>query len=70
VAEVWRASDDRGLQVAIDAGNEYIALTPEEMATFDAALAPVVERWVAEHTDFDSQALVEAAKASLASYAS
>lgn len=69
VAEVWRTSDDNGLQIAIDAGNEYIALTPEEMATFDEALAPVVDEWVAAHTDFDARALVEAAKASIASNA-
>ena len=27
VAEVWRASDDHGIQIAIDAGNEHITLT-------------------------------------------
>ncbi len=70
VAEIWRASDDHGIQVAVDAGNEHITLTPDEMATFDEALAPVVDKWVAEHTEFDSRALVEAAKASLASYSS
>jgi TRAP-type C4-dicarboxylate transport system substrate-binding protein len=69
VAEIWRASDDHGIQVAVDAGNEHITLTPVEMATFDTALAPVVDRWVAEHTEFDSAALVEVAKASLAFYA-
>jgi TRAP-type C4-dicarboxylate transport system substrate-binding protein len=70
VAEVWRASDDHGLQVAIDAGNEYIVLTPEEMATFDEALAPVVDEWVASHTDFDAQALVDAARESLKTFSS
>jgi TRAP-type C4-dicarboxylate transport system substrate-binding protein len=69
VAEVWRATDDHGLQVAIEAGNEYIVLTPDEMATFNEALAPVVDRWVSEHTDFDAQALVDAAKAAIASNA-
>ena len=27
VAEVWRGTDDRGIQIAIDAGNEYIVLS-------------------------------------------
>ena len=70
VAEVWRASDDRGIQIAIDAGNEHVTLTPEEMATFDAALAPVVDQWVAEHTEFDARALVDAARENLATFSS
>jgi TRAP-type C4-dicarboxylate transport system substrate-binding protein len=65
-AAVWRASDDKGIKIATDAGNEHIVLTAEEMAEFDAALAPVVDRWIAEHTDFDAKALVEAAKAAMA----
>jgi TRAP-type C4-dicarboxylate transport system substrate-binding protein len=65
VADVWRASDDAGIQIAIDAGNEHVTLTPEEMATFDEALAPVVDAWVAEHTDFDARALVDAARENL-----
>jgi TRAP-type C4-dicarboxylate transport system substrate-binding protein len=68
VAEVWRSTDDHGIQVAVDAGNEHIVLTPDEMATFNEALAPVVDRWIAEHTDFDSAALVEAAKANLTTF--
>jgi TRAP-type C4-dicarboxylate transport system substrate-binding protein len=70
VAEVWRAADDRGIQVAVEAGNEHVTLTPEEMATFDAALAPVVDGWIAAHTDFDARAVVEAARAGIASKAS
>ena len=39
------------------------------MATFDAALAPVVDAWVAEHAATSTrQALVDAARASLATY--
>ena len=49
----------------IDAGNEHVTLTEEEMATFDEALAPVVDEWVAAHTDFDAQALVDAARAAI-----
>ncbi len=70
VAKVWRASDDHGIQVAVDAGNEHVTLTPDEMATFDEALAPVVDKWVSEHTDFDAQALVDAARENMKTYAS
>lgn len=66
VADVWRASDDHGIEIAVDAGNEHITLTPEEMATFDEALAPVVDAWVEEHSEFDARALVDAAKEAIA----
>jgi TRAP-type C4-dicarboxylate transport system substrate-binding protein len=69
VADVWRAADDRGIEIAVAAGNEHVTLTPEEMATFDAALAPVVDRWVEAHGDFDARALVEAARTQLAASA-
>ena len=62
--------DDRGIQIAVDAGNEHVTLTPEEMATFDEALAPVVDAWVAEHTEFDARALVDAARENLATFSS
>jgi len=63
VAEVWRASDDKGIQIAVDAGNEHIVLTEEQMAGFNEALAPVVDAWVAEQGDkFDAQALVDTAR--------
>ena len=53
VAKVWRENDDHGIKVAVDAGNEHIVLTPDEMKTFNDALAPVVDKWVKDHTDFD-----------------
>ena len=65
VAEIWRGADDHGIQVAIDAGNEHIQLTAEEMQTFNDALGPVVDKWQADHTDFDSAALVAAARAAM-----
>ncbi|MCT7377809.1 TRAP transporter substrate-binding protein [Chelativorans salis] len=70
VAQIWRDGDDKGIQIAVDAGNEYIVLTDEEMETFNEALAPVVDKWIAEHTDFDAAALAEAAKAAIANNAS
>ena len=69
IAQVWRESDDHGIKVATDAGNEYIVLSPEEMETFNDALAPVVDEWVAEHDDFDARALVDAARTSIAKHA-
>lgn len=63
VAEVWRASDDKGIQIAVDAGNEHIVLTEEQMAGFNEALAPVVDAWIEEQgDDFDAQALVDTAR--------
>ena len=65
VAEIWRGADDHGIKVAVDAGNEHIQLTAEEMQTFNDALGPVVDKWQADHTDFDSAALVAAARAAM-----
>lgn len=69
IGQVWRDSDNAGIKIAVEAGNEHIVLSQEEMATFNEALAPVVDRWVAEHGDFDAQALVDAAKAAIAKHA-
>jgi hypothetical protein len=45
-------------------------LSEDEMKTFDDALAPVVDKWIADHTDFDAKAIVDAARASLAKHKS
>lgn len=67
VASIWRASDDFGIQMAVEKGNEHIVLSEEEMQAFNTVLAPVVDRWVAEHEgSFDAAALVEAARSALA----
>ena len=34
VAEIWRGSDDGGIAVAVEDGNEHVVLTEEEMAAF------------------------------------
>lgn len=70
VGRVWRENDDEGIRIAVEAGNEHIVLTGEEMATFNEALAPVVDKWIADHPDFDAKGLVEAARAAIAKYAS
>ena len=70
VAEVWRGNDDAGIKVATDAGNEHIVLTDDEMAEFNTALAPVIDRWIKERTaqGIDAQGLVDAAKAAIAKH--
>lgn len=61
---VWRATDDFGVAFAVKAGNEHITLTEEETAAFDAALAPVVDRWIEDVSGkgIDGAALVAKAR--------
>ena len=67
VAAIWRASDDFGIKMAVEKGNEHIVLTEEEMGAFNTALAPVVDRWVGEQKgNFDAAALVKSARDALA----
>jgi TRAP-type C4-dicarboxylate transport system substrate-binding protein len=70
VAEVWRNSDNAGIKIAVDAGNEHIVLSHEETEEFSAALAPVVDKWIAASADkgIDGKTLVEAARAAIAKY--
>ncbi|MGV8855765.1 MAG: TRAP transporter substrate-binding protein [Devosia sp.] len=69
VGEIWRNSDDLGIKVATDAGNEHLTLTPEESAAFAEKLEPVVDRWIDEVAGqgIDGRALVDAARAAVAS---
>jgi TRAP-type C4-dicarboxylate transport system substrate-binding protein len=71
VGQIWRASDDFGIKVAVDSGNTLITLSPEETAAFDTAMLPVVDRWVEEVTakGIDGAALVEKARAATAAHA-
>jgi TRAP-type C4-dicarboxylate transport system substrate-binding protein len=68
VAGIWRASEEGGIKIATDAGNEHIVLSHEETEAFSAALAPVVDKWVAASAEkgFDGQALVDAAREAIA----
>lgn len=71
VADIWREDDDNGIKIAVDAGNTYIVLTPEEMKTFNDAFGPVVDKWIKDHGGkFDSKAIVEAARANIAKFKS
>ncbi len=71
VGDIWRASDDKGIEIAVADGNTHVTLTPEETAAFDAAMHPVVDRWVEEVSTagIDGAALVEKARAATAAAA-
>ncbi|GKX34210.1 MAG: C4-dicarboxylate ABC transporter substrate-binding protein [Rhizobiaceae bacterium MnEN-MB40S] len=64
VGEIWRNSDNFGIKIAVDAGNEHIVLTEEETAAFREKLEPVVDRWVEEVSaqGIDGAGLVEKAR--------
>lgn len=64
VGRIWRDIDENGIKVATDAGNTHITLTEEETAAFDAALEPVVERWIEDVSTkgLDGQAMVDQAR--------
>jgi len=70
VGEIWRGSDDAGIKIAVDSGNEHIVLTHDETEEFSAALAPVVDKWVAASSSkrIDGKTLVETARATIAKY--
>ncbi len=70
VGQVWRDSEDGGINVAINAGNELITLTEEEMQAFRTAMEPVVQRWIDEVTakGIDGQKLVDTARATIAKH--
>jgi TRAP-type C4-dicarboxylate transport system substrate-binding protein len=70
IGGIWRASDDAGIAIATAAGNTHIVLSADETAAFNAALAPVVDRWVTEVTanGIDGKGLVERARAAIASH--
>jgi TRAP-type C4-dicarboxylate transport system substrate-binding protein len=72
VGRIWRASDDAGIKVAVDAGNEHIVLTEEETAAFKEKLDPVVDRWIEEVSSqgIDGQALVDKARAGIEKHSS
>lgn len=70
VGEIWRASDDHGIEVATEAGNEHIVLTQEESQAFYDAVAPVVDRWIEDVSSqgVDGEALVQAARDAIAAH--
>lgn len=67
LGEVWRAADDRGIEIAVENGNTHVQLTAEEWAAFGDALAPVVDRWVEQVSGegVDGAVLVEQARSAI-----
>ena len=71
IADIWRASDDAGIALAVENGNEHVVLIPEEMDAFNVKLAPVVDAWIEEHEGaFGSAALADAARKAMAAHQS
>ena len=70
VGRVWRATDDFGLQLAVDAGNTHVVLSEAEYDAFRQALGPVVDRWIEDVTakGIDGAALVEQVRAAIAAH--
>lgn len=66
VAQIWRDADDFGINLAVEAGNEHIVLSEEEMAAFNEAVAPVVDAWIESQSGFDAAGLVEAVREAIA----
>lgn len=68
--QVWRNAEETGIRAAVDAGNELITLTEEEMRAFREAMEPVHQHWIDEVTPkgIDGQALYDAAKRSVAKH--
>ncbi len=70
VGNIWRASDDGGIGLAVKAGNTHVTLTEEETAAFKEKLEPVVQRWVDEVSaqGIDGQGLVDKARELIAKH--
>jgi len=67
---VWDDVEKPGKDATIASGSEMIVLTPEQMAGFDERSEQVEQRWLAdmEEQGIDGQALLDAAKAAVASH--
>ena len=63
VGNIWDGAEAFGIKMATDSGNEHVQLSAEEWAAFEAAVAPVVERWITEMGEkgIDGQALYDQA---------
>ena len=70
VGEVWRATDDFGIDLAVKAGNTHIVLSEEETQAFQSMLEPVVQRWIDEvsASGIDGEGLVAKARELIAKH--
>jgi TRAP-type C4-dicarboxylate transport system substrate-binding protein len=71
LGKVWAQTDDKGIAIAVDAGNSHIVLTQDQTKTFEQALKPVIDRWVTEATNngINGADLLEKAQSALAKHA-
>ena len=71
VGDIWRASDESGIKLAVESGNEHITLTQAETDAFQTTLEPVVQRWIDDvgSKGVDGARLVETARARIAAHA-
>jgi hypothetical protein len=70
IGEVWDGVEVPGKDATIASGSEMIVLDDAAMTGFDARARQVEERWLADMAaqGIDGQALLEAAKAAVASH--
>ncbi len=67
LGQIWVASDDFGIDMAVKAGNRHIVLTPAETQAFEDKMQQVQYRWVADVTrkGLDGAGLLRKAKAAV-----
>lgn len=65
VGRIWDEAEDFGIKIATGSGNQHIQLSEAEWLEFEAAVAPVVDRWIAEMNEkgIDGRALYDQAVA-------
>ena len=65
-----QVDDAPSRQIAVDRGNNIIALSDAEIAAWKNAAAPTAQQWVAEvgKAGLDGQALIEEAKSLIAQH--
>ncbi len=65
---IMQAADAAGRQVAADRGNTIVTIEGDDLATWEAAAQPVIDRWLAEMADkgIDGQDLLTRARALIA----
>ncbi len=70
-ATIMAENDAPARQIAVDAGNNIVALDEAEVARWKAAAQPVVDRWIAEMQGqgIDGRALIDQARALIAAKA-
>jgi TRAP-type transport system periplasmic protein len=71
IGKLWDDAEAPGRQAAADLGDAFYTIEGEELARWQAATDPVMQSWIAEMNAAgkDGQALVDAARALIASYA-